>query len=712
MLSYLLAGLALGSIYAIAAGSLVITYVASGIFSLAFAAMAFTVARVYYALNTEQHWPIALSAAVSLLVFAPALGMMLYGLLFRHLRGRSMLVKLMGTMGLSVALPPLVELALGRITSVTAPGLAPRPLATFHPFGALLNADQLATYIGLAVVLVLGVVVLRLTDVGLKVRALVDSEALTSLSGTHPGRVSLGVWAVSATLAGLAGILIAPTSGLSAEGMTFMMSAAFAAVVAARLRSLPVAIVVALAMGVATTVVQKYLDPASSLTAAVLPSVPFAFMLIFLLYYAIRGQAGDHTAGGALDRAISTQGGDPSVVPLSSSSRVDTDARHLGVVSTVVFVALVALLPLVLDDYWSGLAAAGIALSIALLSYTLVTGEGGMVWLCQITFAGLGAVLAAELATNRGWPPLVAVFVAAALVVPLGVVLGILTIRLGNLYVALVTLTFGLLLQTLVLTREPFYNFGSGAVMPRPSFAEGNRAFAYLTLAAFLVQGLLVLNLRRSTAGLAMSAVRWSENGSRTLGISLIQSKVLISGVATFVAAVGGGFLAMNFQSTLPDSFNPFLGLVWLAVLVTLGSRSIMAALAAGLLFYLMPGLFSAYLSSDLAQVPTILFGLGAIALANHPEGAVAQNKQALVTFLARLQERRGGSSTREPKVEPGVGSGVGLESGTGLESGVGTGTESGIGTESGSAHEKGRDRERPLGSRGEAGAVTAGERP
>ena len=654
MLSYVLAGLALGSIYAIAAGSLVITYVASGIFSLAFAAMAFAVARVFYALNTEQHWGILPSAVVSLLIFAPLLGMALYWMLFRHLRRRPMLVKLMATMGLSVALPPLVELVFGRLTNTTAPGLAPRPLKTFHPFGALLNADQLVTYIGLAVVLIAGIGVLRFTDVGLKVRALVDSEALTSLSGTSPGRVSLGVWATSATLAGLAGILMAPTAGLSTDGMTYLMAAAFAAVVAARLRSVPVAVGVALAMGVVTTVIQKYLDASSSFTAAVIPSVPFAFMLVFLLYYAVRGQAGDGTSGGALDHAISTQGGDPTALPHSGAG---TRRFNPGVVATVVFVALVAVLPLLLDDYWSGLVAAGVALSIALLSYTLVTGEGGMVWLCQITFAGLGAVLAAELATNQGWPPLLAVVVGAVLVVPLGVVLGILTIRLGNLYVALVTLTFGLLVQTLILTQDPFYNFGSGLAMPRPSFAEDNRTFVYLTLAAFLVQGLLVLNLRRSTAGLAMSAVRWSENGSRTLGISVVQAKVLISGVATFVAAVGGGFLAMNFQSTLPDSFNPFAGLVWLAVLVTMGSRSIMAALVAGLLFYVMPGIFTTYLVADFAQVPTILFGLGAIALANHPEGVIAQHGQALATFLTWIRARGGGpGSPTGPAVEPSPG--------------------------------------------------------
>lgn len=105
MLSYVLAGLALGSIYAIAAGSLVITFVASGIFNLAFAAMAFAVARCFYFLDTEQGWPLLPAALVSLGVFAPALGVILYGLLFRHLRLRSTLIKLVATIGLSVALP-------------------------------------------------------------------------------------------------------------------------------------------------------------------------------------------------------------------------------------------------------------------------------------------------------------------------------------------------------------------------------------------------------------------------------------------------------------------------------------------------------------------------------------------------------------------------------------------------------------------------------
>ena len=90
---------------------------------------------------------------------------------------------------------------------------------------------------------------------------------------------------MSATLAGLAGILVAPTNGLTTAGMTELMAAAFASVVAAKLRSLPVAVVVSLVMGVVTDVIQKYLPVNSSFTAAVIPSIPFGFILLFLIFY-------------------------------------------------------------------------------------------------------------------------------------------------------------------------------------------------------------------------------------------------------------------------------------------------------------------------------------------------------------------------------------------------------------------------------------------
>ena len=49
------------------------------------------------------------------------------------------------------------------------------------------------------------------------------------------------------------------------------------------------------------------------------------------------------------------------------------------------------------------------------LSYTLVTGEGGMLWLCQITFAGVGALSSAQFATEHGWPIIPAILMGGVI---------------------------------------------------------------------------------------------------------------------------------------------------------------------------------------------------------------------------------------------------------------------------------------------------------
>ena len=124
MLQYVLAGLALGSIYAIASSGLVITFVSAGVLNFAFGSMAYLVARFYYWLNSQQGWGTNTAGAVSIVIFAPLVGVILYAVLFRFLRGKSTLVKLVATIGLSVALPAVSDLIFGNHAIVSAPGLA------------------------------------------------------------------------------------------------------------------------------------------------------------------------------------------------------------------------------------------------------------------------------------------------------------------------------------------------------------------------------------------------------------------------------------------------------------------------------------------------------------------------------------------------------------------------------------------------------------
>ncbi len=640
MLQYVIAGLVLGGIYAIAASGLVVTYLSAGILNFAFGSIAYFLARFYYYLHTQQHWAIAPAAIVAVVVAGPALGVVLYAGLFRLLRLSSQLIKVVATLGLSVMLPPLAALAFGTTAISTAPGLAPEPVRVFHVLGVPITMNQVIVYACVVAVVVVGALVLRYTDIGLRVRAMVDSPAMTSLSGTNPTAVSIGVWAVSVFLAGLAGVLFAPIIGLKATDFILLMAAAFAAVVAAKLRNLPVAVIVGLLMGIAGSVIPEYLPPNSTLTQAIIPSIPFVVMALFLVYYLVRGGRVIENVGtgGPLDRAITVQG--EGALPKRSHGSLRSTSRPVGWVPSILGVAVVAALPFVLHGLWVGLLATGVAYGVLFLSYTLVTGEGGMVWLCIPTFAAVGGLVTGQLAGVHGWPVMVGVLLGGVVAVPIGVVIGLATIRLGDIYVALVTLTFGLLMENLVFSRTIFSQQGLGVTLDLPGFASTPRAFTYVCLAIFVVVAVFIVNLRRSTTGMALTAVRWSEPGSKTIGLSVLQMKVVTAGLAAFVAGVGGALLAISLGVAQPENYATLLGVAWLAVVVLCGIRSNIAALVAGLMTTMLPGIAQNYLPAWFEQIPPVLFGLGAVAIARNPDGILADYARQLRNLAARGRSR------------------------------------------------------------------------
>jgi branched-chain amino acid transport system permease protein len=191
-----------------------------------------------------------------------------------------------------------------------------------------------------------------------------------------------------------------------------------------------------------------------------------------------------------------------------------------------------------------------------------------------------------------------------------------------------------------VFTVNRFVNYGIGVTLNPPSFVTSNLMFFLFCLVIFCILGVIILNLKHSTTGLALSAIRWSERGSMTIGLSALQMKVIVAGLAAFIAGVGGGLLAAQASSAVPANFATLIGVVWLAVLVTTGTQSVTAALVAGVSLTLFTGVMVVYFPTSWGQVPTITFGIGAAIVAQNPEGYLAQNARYLGSFWRWLRNR------------------------------------------------------------------------
>jgi branched-chain amino acid transport system permease protein len=363
-----------------------------------------------------------------------------------------------------------------------------------------------------------------------------------------------------------------------------------------------------------------------------------------------------------LDRAIQASGErrtakEESAMAHTATRLHDISGRRIwnprsagGIIPLVI--ALI--IPFVFSSYWIGLIGEGFCFACIFLSFTLVIGEGGMMVFCLVSFAGLGAVLTGFFVTSEHWPFLLACLVSAFAVVPGGLIIGILTTRLGDLYVAVVTLALAFLFDNIIFPLNVFSQGDPtiGVQVARPGWASSNLALALVALAVFCIFALSVEHFRRSTTGLAVTAVRWSEVGARSVGLSSIQVKVILLAQASFIAAFGGGLLAIVLGEAVPASFNATTGLVWLAVVVSVGVRSNAAALFAGLAYAILPSVFSTYLPTSFTPIPLVLFGLGAVMLSRNPEGALLQHRRYVVAALAPLRARL---SSAAPEAEPQV---------------------------------------------------------
>ncbi len=249
-------GLAFGSIYALAALSLVLIFKASELVNFANGELAmFSAFIAFVFLDTFKlpYW----AAFIGALAFAACLGAGTEAILIRPLRKASPLAQVMVTIGLGTLLTGVA----GWIWNFEGRSF-PDPI-TGPPFrlGSVIlkQADLLRIGVTILIALLL-FLFFRFTLVGTALRAMAHNPNAARLMGVNVGRMTTLTWAIAAMLGAVAGMLIAPSTFLEPLMMTQVAVVAFAAAVLGGFNSMIGAVVGGLALGLVDNLVGLYIS--------------------------------------------------------------------------------------------------------------------------------------------------------------------------------------------------------------------------------------------------------------------------------------------------------------------------------------------------------------------------------------------------------------------------------------------------------------------
>jgi branched-subunit amino acid ABC-type transport system permease component len=592
-LPFVISGLVVGSIYAIAAMGLVVTYRTTGLFSFAHGATGMAVAYGFHELRVEVGLPTWLSFVLALGVLAPLLGVLMAWLLFRGIEEAAQATKVVITMGLLIVLQGGAVAIFGANPKPVHPFL---PTSTFRVASVNVGWDQ-------AIIVATGVAVLvaltelfRRSRTGAAMRALVDDRELVVSAGFSANRLSALTWALGGMTAGLAGILFSPLLGLDSAILTLLVVQAYAAAVLGRLVSLPRTFAGAMALGLTSSLVLKALGSHPTLLNGLRPSIPFLFLFLALVL-SKRGslrELGTSAPWSGTVRAGSTSWWPLPVVLLPATALLsETRTFSLGF---------------------------ALVIGCAFLSMTVLTGTSGLISLAQAGLTGAGAFTYLHL-IGSGVPFWIALVLAGLIVVPLGIAIAIPALRLSGLFLALATFGFGQLIDSLLFGSWHWFSGGSDGLRGgRPSVLQSDRAYVAFVVVVVTAIVAAMGQLRRTGLGRTLVALRDSPSAADALGIDPLWPRVAIFSISAFVAGVAGGLYAGLLEGAGSTFFTTFTSLLWLTIAVVGGIQSPYGALIGALLFYFLPALQSGGTPSPWL---TPLFGVGALLLARRPGGLV-----------------------------------------------------------------------------------------
>ncbi|MEA2718694.1 MAG: branched-chain amino acid transport system permease protein livM [Candidatus Eremiobacteraeota bacterium] len=624
-LAITIGGLVQGSVFALVAIGFALVFRVTGTVNLAQGAFVVLGALTTYSFEQTFGWPAALAALAALGV-AAVIGYLVAVFIFapglRRLPPSGMV---MLTGGLLTLFEGAALLVWG-----SQPYQLP-PFSGYQPvsIGGAKIPTQAFWDIGITAVVVAALwYVLQRTTFGKALRACAENPNAATLMGIDVERVRVFSYTAAAVLGALSGIAIGPVVSLQFDGGRFFTVYGFISVAIGGMGSFAGALLGGLGIGVLQQLGAAYVSSIFATTLAI-------GLLIVVLVWRPNGLFG-RGARREDNRAAAAH-------PLGVRTRIDPrTARSAFITGAVV----VVLLPLVLGGgALSSLSIAGIVF-IAVMGLDVLMGFAGQISLGHAAFVALGGYGAAIATVRYHMPPLAGIVVGLIASLACAVVLSLITVRLRGIYMALATLAFGLLVDSLAVGLSELTGGPSGLTgVPHFSifgftFADA-RANYYLVWGIALVVFVLLANLLRSDFGRALRAIRTDQTAALALGIDVPRYKLYAFLISAACASLAGSLYAYYFQFLSPDMVSTPRSLEYVTMLVIGGEGSLAGPLLGVLLLVILPTAIQ-----PLNQAKTLFAGIVLVGgLLLLPQGILG-----VITAAVARKERR----TTEAAAPPG----------------------------------------------------------
>ena len=258
-----------------------------------------------------------------------------------------------------------------------------------------------------------------------------------------------------------------------------------------------------------------------------------------------------------------------------STLRIDSRS-----IAAVVLVALLAAAPLYLKNspYQMVVVTGAFFYAIMASSWTLLAGIAGQFSFAHMAFAGIGAYTAGLLGRDLGATPLIGIIVGTLLAGFVGLIIGLLCLRLKAAYLALFTIAFSELFRIALLTEFQFTEGSNGLQLSKLWEAVQGVGEYYVMLALLLGTMALMYWLAGSRIGLFLRSLREDQEAASAMGVNVVRYKVLIFVVTSLIAGLAGAVFYHVVGIITPNTMEILQMSLVIAMAVIGGIESLLGA--------------------------------------------------------------------------------------------------------------------------------------